>query len=40
MPKGEFRDALCLRFGWQIPNLPSAVLVVVFHQFATMNYEI
>ena len=22
MPKGEFRDALCLHFGWQIPNLP------------------
>ena len=24
MPKGEFRDALCLRFGWQIPNLPQS----------------
>ena len=22
MPKGEFRDALCLHFGWQVPNLP------------------
>ena len=22
MPKGEFRDALCLRFGWQIARLP------------------
>ena len=22
MPKGEFRDALCLRFGWQLSNLP------------------
>ena len=24
MPKGEFiiRDALCIRFGWQVPNLP------------------
>ena len=22
MPKGEFRDALCLCFGWQVPNLP------------------
>ena len=21
MPKGEFCDALCLRFGWQLPNL-------------------
>ena len=22
MPKGEFRDALCLRFGWQLAHLP------------------
>ena len=22
MSKGEFRDALCLRFDWQVPNLP------------------
>ena len=22
MPKGEFRDALCLRFGWQLARLP------------------
>jgi len=24
MPKGEFRDALCLHFGWQISNLPQS----------------
>jgi len=25
MPKGQFRDALCLCFGWQVPNLPQIV---------------
>ena len=24
MPKGESRDALCLCFGWQVPNLPQS----------------
>ena len=24
LSKGEFRDALCLRFGWQPVNLPQA----------------
>ncbi len=23
LPKGAFRDALCLRYGWSVPNLPS-----------------
>ena len=26
MPKGEFRDTLCLCFGWQVPKLPQTCM--------------
>ena len=27
LSKGDFRDALCMRYGWTLPNLPSNVSV-------------
>ena len=29
LPKSEFRDALCLRFGWKPVNLPQTCVCVV-----------
>ena len=38
MPKGEFRNALCLRFGWRVPNLPQTFVcgksITVQHAFS------
>jgi len=38
MPKGEFRDALCLHSRWQAPILPqSCVCVVNFFLFSMLS---